>query len=45
MLRRDALKLAAIAALATTYASAYDEKLIVNKKENGNQRPCEHDRA
>ena len=32
MLRRDAIKIAAIAALATTYASAYDEKLIVNKK-------------
>lgn len=32
MLRRDVLKLAALTALATTYASAYDEKLIVNKK-------------
>ena len=32
MQRRDAIKLAALAALATTYASAYDEKLIVNKK-------------
>lgn len=32
MKRRDAIKLAALAALATTYASAYDEKLIVNKK-------------
>lgn len=32
MKRRDVLKLAALAALATTYASAYDEKLIVNKK-------------
>ena len=32
MLRRDAIKLATLAALATTYASAYDEKLIVNKK-------------
>lgn len=32
MKRRDALKIAALAALATTYASAYDEKLIVNKQ-------------
>ena len=32
MQRRDAIKFAALAALATTYASAYDEKLIVNKK-------------
>lgn len=32
MKRRDAIKLAALAALATTYASAYDEKLIVNRK-------------
>ena len=32
MLRRDAIKIAALAALATTYASAYDEKLIVNTK-------------
>ncbi|MDD3343670.1 MAG: desulfoferrodoxin family protein [Sulfurospirillaceae bacterium] len=31
MKRRDAIKLAALAALATTYASAYDAKLIVNK--------------
>ncbi len=33
MERRDAIKLAALAALATTYASAYDEKLLVNKKD------------
>lgn len=32
MKRRDALKVAALAALATTVASAYDEKLIVNKQ-------------
>jgi len=32
MKRRDALKVAALAALATTYASAYDSKLIVNKQ-------------
>lgn len=32
MQRRDAIKLAALAALATTCASAYEEKLIVNKK-------------
>ena len=32
MERRDALKVAALAALATTVASAYDEKLIVNKQ-------------
>jgi desulfoferrodoxin (superoxide reductase-like protein) len=33
MKRRDAIKVVALAALATTYASAYDEKLIVNKKD------------
>lgn len=32
MKRREALKVAALAALATTVASAYDEKLIVNKQ-------------
>lgn len=32
MKRRDALKVAALAALSLTTASAYDEKLIVNKK-------------
>ena len=32
MKRRDALKIGALAALATTVASAYDEKLIVNKQ-------------
>ena len=31
MNRREVLKTAALAALATTVASAYDEKLIVNK--------------
>lgn len=33
MNRRDALKVAVVAALSTTVASAYDEKLIVNTKE------------
>lgn len=33
MKRRDALKIAAMAALVTTQVSAYDEKLIVNKKD------------
>ena len=32
MKRRDALKVVALAALATTVANAYDEKLIVNKQ-------------
>lgn len=32
MKRRDALKVAALAALAVTSAQAYDEKLIVNKQ-------------
>ena len=32
MKRRDAIKVAALAALAVTTASAYDEKLIVNKQ-------------
>jgi hypothetical protein len=32
MERRDALKVAALAVLSTTVASAYDEKLIVNKQ-------------
>lgn len=32
MERRDALKVAALAAIATTVASAYDEKLIVNRQ-------------
>jgi hypothetical protein len=30
MKRRDAIKVAALAALAVTTASAYDQKLIVN---------------
>jgi len=33
MNRRDALKVAVVAALSTTAASAYDKKLIVNKME------------
>jgi len=33
MNRRDALKVAVVAALSTTVASAYDEKLIVNTQE------------
>jgi desulfoferrodoxin-like iron-binding protein len=33
MKRRDVIKLVGLAALATTYASAYEEKLIVNKKD------------
>jgi len=32
MTRRDMMKIAAITALASTAASAYDEKLIVNKE-------------
>jgi len=32
MNRRDALKVAVVAALSTTVASAYDEKLVVNTK-------------
>lgn len=32
MKRRDAIKVAALAALAVTTVSAYDEKLIVNKQ-------------
>ena len=32
MNRREALKVAVVAALSTTVASAYNEKLIVNKK-------------
>jgi len=34
MKRREAIKVVTLAALATTYASAYDEKLIVNTKDN-----------
>lgn len=40
MKRRDALKIAALAALATTYASAYDEKLIVNKQKMSIKDPA-----
>lgn len=39
MERREVLKLAAVAALATTYASAYEEKLIVNKKDMAPKDP------
>ena len=38
--RRDALKVAAMAALATTYASAYDEKLVVNKQKMSIKDPA-----
>jgi desulfoferrodoxin-like iron-binding protein len=40
MQRRDAIKIAALAALATTYASAYDEKLIVNKQKMSLKDPA-----
>lgn len=40
MKRRDAMKVVALAALATTYASAYDEKLIVNTKDNKLKDPA-----
>jgi superoxide reductase len=39
MERRDALKVAALAVLSTTVASAYDEKLIVNKQAMGIKDP------
>jgi desulfoferrodoxin (superoxide reductase-like protein) len=40
MNRRDVMKLAGLAALATTYASAYEEKLIINKKDMALKDPA-----
>ena len=40
MNRRTALKVAAVAALSTTLASAYDEKLVVNKMKMKIQDPA-----
>lgn len=40
MKRRDALKVAALAALSVTCATAYDEKLIVNKQKMAIKDPA-----